>query len=583
MAGKIPDDTLQEIRERVSIVEVVSGYVSLKKAGRNHVGLCPFHAEKTPSFTVNEERGLFHCFGCGAGGTVFTFLMRADRIDFREAVEILARRAGVRLPERAEPGQGGEQRQELLQVNEFAQRHFRQALHSAAGGGARQYLQKRGVSTQVVERYGLGFSPGAGAGLMRGLSSKWQQQALELGLLGRRADGGVYERFRGRVTFPIRDGSGRILGFGGRTLGSDHPKYLNSPESALFHKGQVLYGLHEARRAIQEAERVVIVEGYLDALALVEAGIGYAVASLGTALSTAQLRLARRFAPKVIAFFDGDRAGQEAAARAFAICVEAGVWGLGAFLPDGVDPDNYVREHGAAATLAVLESAMPLADFFIGRLDPGPDAGLPERARAAERIGQVISRVRDPFQFNLLAKQCAQRLGVDESVFRELRAAGPTRLPARAALDRVEPPAAFRPEEATLLEAMALDRDVAALVSHRGVLDAFNSSALADAGRALIASWERDRTGNAAIDQLPPSIAERVTAGLLGEGPIATGDRLQTARDCIGRIERRARRSAAREMSATLRQAEAAGDDRRYREALARKNEFLRQKGTGND
>jgi DNA primase len=582
MAGKIPDDTLQAIRERVSIVEVVSGYVSLKKAGRNHVGLCPFHAEKTPSFTVNEERGLFHCFGCGAGGTVFTFLMRADRIDFREAVEILARRVGVRLPEPTEPGQSGEQRRELIELNEMAQRHFRQALQSAAGASARQYLQKRGVSTEVVERYGLGFSPPAGSGLTRGLSSKRQQQALELGLLGRRADGGLYERFRGRVTFPIRDGSGRILGFGGRALGSDHPKYLNSPESALFHKGQVLYGLHEARHAIQEAERVVIVEGYLDALALVEAGIGYAVASLGTALSTVQLRLARRFAPKVIAFFDGDRAGQEAAARAFAVCVEAGVWGLGAFLPDGVDPDNYVRQHGAAATLALLEGATPLADFFIGRLDPGPNAGLPERARAAEKIGRVISRVRDPFQFSLLAKHSAQRLGVDESVFRELHATSPTGLPVKAAVDRAEPTAAFRPEEATLLEAMALDREVAVLVSHRGVLDGFSSSTLADAGRALIAAWERDHTANSAIDQLPPAIAERVTAGLLGEGPIATGDRLQAARDCIGRIERRTRRSEAREMSATLRQAEATGDDRRYREALARKNEFLRRKGTGN-
>jgi DNA primase len=292
--------------------------------------------------------------------------------------------------------------------------------------------------------------------------------------------------------------------------------------------------------------------------------------------------LARRFAPKVIAFFDGDRAGQEAAARAFAVCVEAGVWGLGAFLPDGVDPDDYVRQHGAAATLALLEGATPLADFFIGRLDPGPNAGLPERARAAERIGQVISRVRDPFQFNLLAKQSAQRLGVDESVFRELRVAGPTRLPAGSAVDRAESAVSFRPEEATLLEAMALDREVATLVSDRGVLDGFSSSALADAGRALIAAWKRGDAGNAAIDQLPPAIAERVTAGLLGEGPIATGDRLQAARDCIGRIERRARRSQAREISATLRQAEAAGDDRRYSEALARKNEFLRQKRTDN-
>ena len=581
MAGKIPDDTLQAIRERVSIVEVVSGYVGLKKAGRNHIGLCPFHAEKTPSFTVNDERGLFHCFGCGAGGTVFTFLMRADRIDFREAVEVLARRAGVRLPERAEPWQSSEQRQELIQLNEAAQRCFRQALGSVAAAPAREYLQRRGVSAEVIEHYGLGFNPPDGAGLARGLPPKRQQQAVDLGLLGRRADGGLYERFRGRITFPIRDGSGRILGFGGRTLGSDHPKYLNSPESALFHKGQVLYGLYEARRAIQEAERVVMVEGYLDALALVQASIGYTVASLGTALSSAQLRLARRFAPQVIAFFDGDRAGQEAAARAFAVCVEAGVWGLGAFLPDGLDPDDYVRQHGAAATLVLLEKAVPLADFFIGRVDPGPNATLPERARAAEKIGQVICHVRDPFQFNLLAKQTAQRLGVDESLFREQRAAGLTRLPAKA-LDRAEP-AAFRPEEATLLEAMALDRDVALLVSRRNALDAFSNPALAAAGRTLLVAWERNHSCDAAVDQLPPAIAERVTAGLLGEGPIATGDRLQAARDCMDRIERRTRRSEAKEMSAALRQAEAAGDDQRYREALERKNDLLRRRETVND
>jgi len=581
MAGKIPDDTLQAIRERVSIVEVVSGYVGLKKAGRNHIGLCPFHAEKTPSFTVNDERGLFHCFGCGAGGTVFTFLMRADRIDFREAVEVLARRAGVRLPERAEPWQSSEQRQELIQLNEAAQRCFRQALGSVAGAPAREYLQRRGVSAEVIEHYGLGFNPPDGAGLARGLPPKRQQQAVDLGLLGRRSDGGLYERFRGRITFPIRDGSGRILGFGGRTLGSDHPKYLNSPESALFHKGQVLYGLYEARRAIQEAERVVMVEGYLDALALVQASIGYTVASLGTALSSAQLRLARRFAPQVIAFFDGDRAGQEAAARAFAVCVEAGVWGLGAFLPDGLDPDDYVRQHGAAATLVLLEKAVPLADFFIGRVDPGPNATLPERARAAEKIGQVICHVRDPFQFNLLAKQTAQRLGVDESLFREQRAAGLTRLPAKA-LDRAEP-AAFRPEEATLLEAMALDRDVALLVSRRNALDAFSNPALAAAGRTLLVAWERNHSCDAAVDQLPPAIAERVTAGLLGEGPIATGDRLQAARDCIDRIEHRTRRSEAKEMSAALRQAEAAGDDQRYREALVRKNDLLRRRETAND
>ena len=376
MAGKIPEDTLQAIRERVSIVEVVSGYVTLKKAGRNHVGLCPFHSEKTPSFTVNDDRGLFHCFGCGAGGTVFTFLMRADRIEFPEAVEMLARRAGVTLPQRSEAEPGGDPRDGLVELNETAQRCFREALQSAAGAAARQYMEKRGLRAATIERYGIGFCPRNGSGLVRTLGGNGarMQKAVDLGLLGRRADGSVYDRFWGRVTFPIRHGRGHILGFGGRTLGTEHPKYLNSPESSLFHKGQVLYGLFEARAAIREVERVVIVEGYLDALALVEAGIGYAVASLGTALSTTQLRLARRFAPEVVVFFDGDRAGQEAAVRSFTLCAEAGVWGLGAFLPEGFDPDTYVRARGASAARSLLEQATPLADFFIHRLDPGPQA-----------------------------------------------------------------------------------------------------------------------------------------------------------------------------------------------------------------
>ncbi len=579
MAGKIPDETLQAIRERVSIVEVVSGYVTLKKAGRNHLGLCPFHTEKTPSFTVSDDRGLFYCFGCGAGGTVFTFLMRADRLEFRDAVEVLARRAGVALPERTEKGPNGEQRQQLLEINEVAQGYFRQALQSPAGAAAREYLDKRGLSGDMIERYGVGFCPSGGTGLARTLSAKRcpTQKASELGLIGRRSDGSVYDRFWARVTFPIRDGSGRILGFGGRTLGHDHPKYLNSPDSALFHKGQVLYGLFEARDAIRAAERVVIVEGYLDALALVQADIGYTVASLGTALTEVQVRLARRFAPELVAFFDGDRAGQDAAVRAFAVCAEAGVWGLGAFLPSGFDPDSYTRERGAAATLSLLQQAVPLADFFIQRLDPGPDARLPQRAAAAERIGQVLARVRDPFQFELLARKAAQQLSVDETIFRNLRAAaaGARVVPTRPSTPEGHTEV-FRSEETTLLEAMALDRDVAQLVAHRGVLDSFGSPVLAEAGRTLLSAWQTNGGTASVVDQLPGPVAQRVTAGLLGQGALATGDCLQVARDCIDRIEQRAHRSEARADLVKLRQAEASGDTVRYREELERHNELLR-------
>lgn len=585
MPGRIPDETLQAIRERVSIVEIVSGYVTLKKAGKNYLGLCPFHSEKTPSFTVSDERGLFHCFGCGAGGTVFTFLMRVERVEFPEAVEVLARRAGVALPVRAEKGPGGEQRQELLEVNGAAQRYFRDALGAAPGAPARQYLEKRGVSAATSEAYGLGFCPPNGAGLVRALSAQRValQKAVDLGLLGRRADGTHYDRFWGRVTFPIRDGGGYIVGFGGRTLGSEHPKYLNSPESTLFHKGQVLYGLFEARGAIRDAGRIVIVEGYLDALALVEAGIGYAVASLGTALSSAQLRLARRFAPEVVAFFDGDRAGQEAAVRAFGVCVDAGIWGLGAFLPQGFDPDTFVRGHGARATLALLQAATPLADFFIRRLDPGRDASLPERARAAEKIGQVIARIRDPFQFGLLAAKAAQELGVDEAIFRDMRAAPSAAETPKVVSVPARPAELFRAEEATLVEAMALDREVALLAAQREILDRFSSARLVDAGRAVLAAWQRENNSAPAIDQLPADLAARVTAGLMGEGAIAGCDRIQVARDCMERIERRRQRAEARQVLVQLREAEASGDDARLREQLKQKNDLLHRKEIGRE
>ena len=577
MAGKIPDDTLQAIRERVSIVEVVSGYVTLKKAGRNYIGLCPFHSEKTPSFTVNDDRGLFHCFGCGAGGTVFTFLMRADRLEFPEAVEALARRAGVALPRRAEGDSGGDQRNELTELNEIAQRCFREALQSTKGAPAREYLERRGLRAATIERYGLGFCPPNGSGLARALAGNAAkvQKALDLGLLGRRTDGSVYDRLWARVTFPIRHGRGYIVGFGGRTLGTQQPKYLNSPESSLFHKGEVLYGLFEARTAIRETERIVIVEGYLDALALVEAGIGYAVASLGTALSANQLRLARRFAPEVVVFFDGDRAGQEAAVRSFTLCAEAGVWGLGAFLPEGFDPDTFVRTKGPSAALSLLEQATPLADFFMRRLDPGPQASIPQRARAVERVGQVIAQFHDPV-FSLLARQAAQQLRVDEAVFRDMRSGSGSQRIVSPQPQPATPATHLLPEEAILLEVMTLDRDVARLVGRRGTLDDFRSSTLASAGQSVIEAWERDESSVAVLEQLPPRVAERVTAGLLGEGAIATTDRLQVARDCIEKIERRSRRVQAREAMARSLDAEQRGDEAGRREQLRRQIELLR-------
>ncbi|MBI3783975.1 MAG: DNA primase [Deltaproteobacteria bacterium] len=583
MSSRVPDDILQSIRERTSIVELISGYVTLRKAGRNHLGLCPFHAEKTPSFTVSEERGLFHCFGCGAGGTVFTFLMKANRIEFRDAVEQLAKRAGVRLPQTQDLGSGNPVRQELLAINEAAQAYFAEALRSPRGAQARNYLKSRGVGDSILSMYGVGFCPPGGAGLAQSLAAKRLSlpRALELGLVGRRNDGSTYDRFWDRITFPIRDIGGRIIGFGGRTLGNNHPKYLNSPESTLFHKGEVLYGLFEARQAIRGAERLVVVEGYLDVLALVESGIEYAVASLGTALGATQLRLAKRFASEVIAFFDGDRAGQNAAARAFAVCAETGVWGLGAFLPDGFDPDTFVRSHGKAATLALLQHAVPLADFFVQFNTPDAGASIPQRARAVQKVAEVLGLVRDPVQFSLLATKAAQQLGVDENVLR-------VRLPSRhrtltAAPDeqgRSQNLTVFRPEEVQLVEVMALDDNVAKLVLGRQLLEGFESEVLAEAGRQIGSARRDGQDVGSILDKLPGVVAERLTAGLVGQIPASMADRMQIAEQCMARIDARKRKKEGRALREQIQRAEARGDRSGSLEALRRVSELRHRRGS---
>ncbi len=581
MAGKIPDDTIQAIRDRVSIVEVVSGYVALKKAGRNHLGLCPFHNEKTPSFTVNEERGLFHCFGCGVGGTVFTFVMKIEREDFPEAVANLARRAGVALPDRRDSDPGAQRRERLVAINTFAADFFRRMLASADGERARRYLTTRGVAPAIAERFGLGFAPASGSALARAIASEHLDTALaiELGLLGRANDGRVYDRFRGRLMFPIRHGDGRVIAFGGRILDGEGPKYLNSPESVLFHKGEGVYGLFEARQAIRDVDRVVLVEGYLDALALVQAGIAHTVATLGTALTVAQLRLLRRFTSTVIAFFDGDAAGQKAAERAFSVSAEAGVWALGAFLPGGVDPDLFVRKQGVEATQQLLRDASPLAEFYLSRVDPGAQAPLPARARAAAEVARVLALVTDPFTYDLLVRHAAERLGVTEQALRK-PAVAPRPQPSNRPTATAKV-VALPAEETLLIEAMALDREVARWVEQQGVLDKFRHAELIDAGQTILRAWREGHDPVALVDALPPVIAQRLTASSLSEGAMAMGDRMKTAEDCVARIERRAQRALAGTVNAELRQAERQGDDARWREQLERRNQLLRREGGG--
>ncbi|MGE0520532.1 MAG: DNA primase [Candidatus Binatia bacterium] len=579
MARRIPDETLQAIRDRLSLVEVVSAYVNLKRQGRNHLGLCPFHAEKTPSFTVSEERGLFHCFGCGVSGTIFTFVMKMEHVEFIDAVTQLAKRAGVALPERSADDPAAAHRERLYAANAHAERFFRAALAAPAGAAARRYLSGRGVREDTIARYGIGFAPGGGTMLANALERKRvpRPDALQAGVLAQRQDGRVYDRFRERIMFPIRDRQGRTIAFGGRTLGSDQPKYLNSPETPLFKKGEGLYGLSEAREAIRSAGRAVVVEGYLDALVLAQEGIPYTVATLGTALTSTHLRVLRPLGGDQLAvlfFFDGDRAGRQAALRAFAICAEAGVWGRAAFLPEGFDPDSYTRQHGGAATLKLIEAAPSLVDFYFDVSLP-PGATLPDRTRVAEQVRQILARVDDEVHFAVLARQAAARAGVGEEVFRRAR---PNAAPVPRPRARGAP---WPPEERLLIEVMAADQALARWVVERGTLAHFRTAELARAGEHIAAAWAAGRPIADVLEELPGALGSQLAPAVLGAGPLAeAAERVQAAEDCTRRIEARAARAARQAIASELRVAEARGDAT-WRDKLADLNTVVRGRDGG--
>lgn len=366
----IPQDFIQQVLDRTDIVAVVERYVPLKKAGANYQARCPFHNEKTPSFSVSPTKQFYHCFGCGAHGTAITFLMEHAGYGFVEAVKELAGQVGLQVPDdgnRQAPEEES-RREQLYARMEVAARHYRQALKGADNAVA--YLKKRGLSGETAARFALGYADDAWQPLAPAFAAYDDPLLVEAGLVidneGRR-----YDRFRDRVMFPIRNERGRVIAFGGRVLGQGEPKYLNSPETPLFHKGRELYGLHEHRRAIQEADRVLVVEGYMDVVMLDQHGIGNAVATLGTAVTPDQVARLLRLANEVIFAFDGDAAGRKAAWRALENSLPQARDGklIGfLFLPDAEDPDSFVRAQGADAFRALCESAMPLSDFLFGEL-----------------------------------------------------------------------------------------------------------------------------------------------------------------------------------------------------------------------
>ncbi len=420
MAGRIPQSFIDELLNRIDIVDLVDTRLQLKKTGREYQACCPFHNEKTPSFTISPSKQFYHCFGCGAHGSAIGFLMEYDNLAYPEAIEELARSAGIEVPREAggQQPQLEQQRSDHYALLERTDRFYRSQLRQHAGADkVVEYLKARGLSGEIAQTFGLGYAPPGWDLLFKHLQDAHSQSlAIELGLLVEREGGGSYDRFRDRVMFPILDRRGRCIGFGGRVLGNETPKYMNSPESPVFHKGQELYGLFEARKANRKLERLLVVEGYMDVVALAQFGLTNAVATLGTATTPEHLERLYRTVNEVVFCFDGDAAGSRAAWRALENTLPVLRDGREArflFLPDGEDPDTMIRRIGADAFRQKTVESVPLSRFFYESLSQQVDtSSMDGRARLVELARPLLKTLPDSVFRDLMLEQLSEISGL---------------------------------------------------------------------------------------------------------------------------------------------------------------------------
>ena len=421
MAGQIPRQFIDELLARTDIVELIDQRVPLKKAGRNYAACCPFHSEKSPSFTVSPDKQFYHCFGCGAHGNAISFMMEFEQLEFVEAIEELAQQHHLEVPReqgvgKARPTAQADDYHLMQQAAEFYQQQLQQ--HPSAEL-VKNYVSKRGLSAQTLTDFGIGFAPDGWDNLLKRLSpannKALRDQLFDIRLINRNDNGREYDFFRDRLMFPIRDKRGRVIAFGGRVLGDGTPKYLNSPESRLFHKGRELYGLYEARQQPGHLDQVLVVEGYMDVVALAEFDIRFAVACLGTATTSDHMQTLFRFTPRVVCCYDGDRAGRDAAWRALQSALpqlKDGVELNFVFLPDGEDPDSLVQKEGKEAFLQRIDKAVPLSHYFFEHLlqefDPATDAG---KSALSVKAAELIKQVPSEFYRDSLSNKLANLLG----------------------------------------------------------------------------------------------------------------------------------------------------------------------------
>ena len=456
--ARFPPGFIDDLKAQADIVQVIQDVVRLKQAGGTFKGLCPFHQEKTPSFSVNREKGFFHCFGCSAGGDVLKFVELHEKLSFPEAVQALAQRFGLTVPESDDPERDRAavaEREALLKVHELADAYFRAQLRAATGAAALRYVEQRDIRPETVDRLGLGYAPARRDSLQRHLLDRGQPLDLLLrsGLVTQRDGGPPYDRFRNRLMIPIARETGSVIAFGGRALAADEqPKYLNSPETPLYAKGRILYGLHLTKQAVRQVGYAVLVEGYFDLAQAVQAGVQPVVATCGTALTDRHVRLLRRFCSRTLLSFDPDSAGQGAAARSGELLLAQGFAVNVVQLPPGDDPDAYIRRHGGGAYVERLRTSRPYLDDVLDRAAAGRDLSRVQESRALlDRMKPVAQAIRDPVALDRFIDRVEHLARVHEGLFRaELRlGASPRRTAVQSDIRTTQ--TAIRPAEKGLI------------------------------------------------------------------------------------------------------------------------------------
>jgi DNA primase len=583
----ITQEKIAEIRARASVVEVISDCVTLKKVGRNHVGLCPFHSEKTPSFTVNDEKGIFHCFSCKAGGSVFNFLMQHDHLSFPEAVECVGKRYGVAVERVGKNNNSGEEadREALYRLNEYAAANYHRVLfNDVVGKRALEYLKKRGIEESIARRFMLGFAPPYGAGLLEIIKKEKLslKDSLRLGLIGQREGKRFHEKFFDRLIFPIVNAGGKVIGFGGRVLEQGIPKYLNSSDTPLFRKGSTLYGLFHAKEAIRKKDRAVLVEGYLDVIALHQYGVDYAVATLGTALTVEHVRALSRYTKNIVAFFDGDDAGSRAAERSFEIFVEAGLLGRAAFLPNGEDPDTFIRGRGKEAAEELLDRSVPLADYCFSRLEQRYGKTLEGKSRIAEEVSRLLQKVRTPFEVDLLIARAVDSLGIREEFFRKpLQSSVSAKAPSIANRRLSSSDLGNRDDvaERSLITLILRYPRIAGYVFGDTDVQQWVGSAWREIVDLIRVDWQEH--GNVDVGRIVHAFDSDMAAQIAGlaiEGEtIPETESQKMADDCIAHLRRKYMREQERNLRIAIRTAEEQKDENATRERILEWQEIVRK------